>query len=411
MTAPATTVEIVFDETPVLSGDGFTLDDSTKGVLNNPYYVLNGHLAFVDVTADVESVSVSRGRSRQLDQYSAGTAQITLLNDSRAYDPLNTASAYYPYVIPKRYVRIKTNGISIFAGQINDWSLQYLQPQDSKVSASCSDSFSLLANQTIDAFTPDQESTGSRISTILNRPEIDFTATSVSLDTGVSTLGAFPITDNTNALSYMRQIEKSEQGFFFTSADNTLTFKDRSSVLAQTGSVAFADDGTGTCSYMTLDVETSDELIFNRVVAESPAGAEQIASDTTSISKYDTITLSMNDLLNATTGEVASLAALLLQTYKEPEVRFTGITQQMQALSSGVQNLLLGLDLTDLATVKRTYTVGSPASVTKYVTIEGISHSIAPGSHLISYRLGSLAQVGFILDSGIFGLLDVATLT
>jgi hypothetical protein len=162
---------------------------------------------------------------------------------------------------------------------------------------------------------------------------------------------------------------------------------------------------------MTLDVETSDELIFNRIVVESPAGAEQIASDTTSIEKYDTITLSMNDLLNATTGEVASLAALLLQTYKEPEVRFTGITQQMQALSSAVQNLLLGLDLTDLATVMRTYTVGSPASVTKYVTIEGISHSIAPGSHLISYRLGSLAQVGFILDSGIFGLLDVATLT
>jgi hypothetical protein len=83
----------------------------------------------------------------------------------------------------------------------------------------------------------------------------------------------------------------------------------------------------------------------------------------------------------------------------------------MQALSSGVQKLLLGLDLTDLATVKRTYTVGSPASVTKYVTIEGISHSISPGSHTISYRLGSLAQVGFILDSGIFGLLDVATLT
>ena len=406
MAAPTTTVEICFDETPVYDGIGFTLDDTTKGVLNNPYYFLDGHLNFTDVSADVQQVTVNRGRSRQLDEYQAGTASIQFYNKTRKYDPLNTASAYYPYVIPRRYVRIKSNSLPVFAGLINNWSLSYEQPQESYVTASCSDAFALLANQNLSTFTPDVELSGSRITTALNRPEISFNGTSVSVDAGTSTMGAFTVADNEGVLGYLRQVEKSEQGFLFCSNDNTLKFKGRSTVLAQTGGVAFADDGSGTCSYMTLDVETGDDLLFNRIVAQSPAGVAQIVTDATSIATYDTVTLEATDLLNSDTAEVLSIANLLLQTYKTPEVRYTGLTQQLAGLSATNQNKLLGLDLTDLATVTRTYTAGSPASVTKYVIVEGITHTITPANHIIQYRFGSLSQVGFILDSGIFGLLD-----
>jgi hypothetical protein len=178
--------------------------------------------------------------------------------------------------------------------------------------------------------------------------------------------------------------------------------------VAQTGSVAFADDGTGTSSYMSLDVETSDDLIFNRVVGQSPTGAAQIVFDETSIANYDTLNLDATDLLNNDDLEVLSIANLLLQKYKNPEVRFTGLSQQLTALSATNQNKLLGLDLTDLATVKRTYTAGTPSSVTKYVIVEGIRHSITPQEHVIEYRFGSISEAGLILDSGIFGILDVA---
>ena len=411
MAAPTTTVEVVFDETPVYDGIGFTLDDTEKGVLNNPYYVLDGHLNFIDVSSLVQEVSVTRGRSRQLDQYQTGTATISFYNASRALDPLNTASAYYPYVIPRRYVRIKTNGIFIFAGLINSWSLTYDNYNMSYVNAQCSDAFAILANQTINAYTPSEELTGSRINNVLNLSEISFTATSASINTGSSTLGAFPVEDQTNALNYLQQIEKSEQGFLYASASNTLTFKDRTTVLAQTGAVAFTDDGTGTSGYQTLDVDTGDTLLYNRVVAQTVGGVAQIVSDATSIATYDTITLEATDLLNSTDTEVLTIANLLLQQYKSPEVRFTGLSQMLSALSDTNQNKLLSLDLTDLATVLRTYTTGSPASVTKYVIIEGITHSIKPMEHTITYSLGALQQAGFILDSGIFGLLDVGSLT
>jgi hypothetical protein len=161
---------------------------------------------------------------------------------------------------------------------------------------------------------------------------------------------------------------------------------------------------------MTLQVETGDELIYNRIVATSPAGASQTVTDATSIAKYDTVTLEASDLLNATTAEVLDIANLLLAQYKEPEVRFTGLSQQLVALSGTNQNLLLGLDLTDLATVTRSFATGTPSSVTKYVLVEGISHSIVPGSHTMTFRFGSLSQVGLILNSGSFGLLDTASL-
>ena len=411
MALPTTTVEVCFDESILDAANGFTLDDTTKGRLNNPYYLLDGGLTFSNVSTDVMSLSTNRGRSRELDYYVAGTATINFNNNLRKYDPLNTASAYYPYIIPRRYVRIKSNGVPVFAGQINMWSLAYEKPNQSYVTAVATDAFSLLASQNLATFTPAEELTGARFDTILARPEVDFVGTATSIDTGNSTCGAFLIADGEVVLNYLHQVEKTEQGFMFCSADNTLTFKSRTSVLSQTGGVAFTDDGTGTSGYTTLDIDTSDDLIFNRIVGQSPAGAAQIVSDSTSISQYDTITLEATDLLNSTTAEVLSIAELILQTYKQPEVRFNGLSQQLSALSLTNQNLLLGLDLTNLATVKRSYTVGSPASVTKYVTVEGITHSITPSTHQITYRFGALSQAGFILDSGIFGLLDVGAIS
>lgn len=403
-------VEVVFDETPVYDGIGFTLDDTEKGVLNQPYYLLDGRLNFVDVTSEVASVSINRGRSRQLDQYQTGNATISFNNLTRSFDPLNTASPYYPYVIPRRYVRISTNGIFTFAGLVNTWNIEYKLPDDSIAVANCTDAFSVLSGQSINAFTPTEELTGSRVSTILNLPEISFTGTAVSIDAGVSTVGAFAVSDQTDALGYLRQVEKSEQGYLFATKNNTLKFRDRSSVLAQTGGVTFSDTGSPTSQYMTLQIETGDELIYNRIVATSPAGVAQTVTDATSIAKYDTVTLEASDLLNATTTEVESIANLLLGQYKEPEVRFTGLSQQLVALSGTNQNLLLGLDLTDLATVTRSFSTGTPSSVTKYVLVEGISHSITPGSHTMTFRFASLSQIGLILDSGFFGLLDNASL-
>jgi len=48
----------------------------------------------VDVTAFVRSVSIRRGRSRELDRFSTGTATVVFNNEDRRFDPLYSAGPY-----------------------------------------------------------------------------------------------------------------------------------------------------------------------------------------------------------------------------------------------------------------------------------------------------------------------------
>jgi hypothetical protein len=51
--------------------------------------------------------SLTRGRQNDLDRIETATETIRLNDDDRRFDPLNTASPYYPYVLPDRCVRVR----------------------------------------------------------------------------------------------------------------------------------------------------------------------------------------------------------------------------------------------------------------------------------------------------------------
>jgi hypothetical protein len=120
MSAPSTKVEIGFDLS-ALGGPFFILDDPVQGVLDNTTYTLGGTL-FYDVSDDVLSVSVNRGKSRQLDKFTSGNAAIKFINQDRVFDPLNASSPYFGQIIPRRTVRITTSGSAVFYGVVDDWN-------------------------------------------------------------------------------------------------------------------------------------------------------------------------------------------------------------------------------------------------------------------------------------------------
>jgi hypothetical protein len=150
-TVPATKVEIGFDLS-ALGGPFFILDDAVQGVLDNPTYTLGGTL-FYDVSNKVLSVSVNRGKSRQLDKFTAGNSNITFINQDRAFDPLNASSPFFGQIIPRRTVRVTTSGSAVFYGSIDDWNLQYEVSGYSTAGAVVSDGFTYLAQQVLTAHT------------------------------------------------------------------------------------------------------------------------------------------------------------------------------------------------------------------------------------------------------------------
>ena len=390
-------------------GTPFMLDDAFYGVLDTAGRGTLGGLTFVDLTTLVENVSITRGRSRQLDQFNAGTAVIAFDNASQVLNPSNTASPYYPFVLPRCPVQILANGIPIYTGLITDWNLDYDISNQDMMYASCSDQFTVLANQQLNAVATTVQATGARINTVLDLPEINYQGAR-AIDTGSSTLGAFNISQDTNCLNYLQLINTSEQGYLFMSAAGTLTFKGRSSVLNPVAGATFNTDGTG-IRYQSLINQFGDELLYNYIVTKSDAGAEQITSNSASIALYQAQQYSLTNLLNSTTTEVAGLGNYLLGKYQNPVLRFTGLSTEMSALSATDQNIILGLDMTSIATVVKNFTVGTPATETQTLIVSGIAHNITPSSHVVSFVYESTdGNQYFTLDDGIFGTLSTTNL-
>jgi hypothetical protein len=386
-------------------GTPFLLDDAFYGVLNTAGRGTLGGVTMVDLTYLVESVNITRGRSRQLDQFNAGTATIAFDNASQILNPSNTSSPYYPFVLPRCPVQILANGVPIYTGLVTDWNLDYDISNQDIMYASCSDQFTVLANQSLNAVTPSAEASGNRINTVLSLPEINYQGAR-AIDTGSSTLGAYAIAQDTNVLNYLQLVNTSEQGYLFMSANGTLTFKGRSSVLNPVAGATFNTDGTG-LPYQTLVNQYGDELLYNYIVTQSPAGAKQTTSNATSIALYQSQQYALLDLLNSTTTEVAGLGNYLLGKYQNPVLRFTGLSTQMAALSTANQNIILGLDMTSICTVVKNFVTGTPATETQTLIVSGISHNITPGSHIVSYTFESTDGNQYLtLDDAIFGTLD-----
>lgn len=393
----------------------FQLDDATYGLLNTGTL---GGVQFADLTTMVQSININRGRSRQLQEFNAGTATVAFWNKSRALDPLNTASPYWNTaagttgIVPRLPIQIFANGIPIFNGIIQDWNVEYDLGNNDLVYAQCADQFTILSSAILADHETTQQSTGNRIQTVLDYQEIMYQGPK-QIGTGSSILGGtaanvgFSIVQGTNLLNYLQTISTCEQGYLFVAANGALTFKGRSEVLGQQANAIFTGDNAVGVPYQTLMNEFGDELLFNVIVTESPAGGPYSVQDDISIAQYQAQTYSLTNLLNATTTEIQSLGQYLLGKYKDPQLRFTGLSCQMVGLDAAKQNTCLNLDMTDIATVTKHFATGTPSSISQNVIISGVSHNITPGNHIISYTFESADNNQYLtLDDPIFGILD-----
>jgi hypothetical protein len=387
----------------------FTLDSASLGVLDSN--ALDGSLLGDDVSEYCRDVSISRGRSDQLANFNAGTAQFRLINNDRRFDPINEASPYYDAtkgrsgVTPRRKVSVFLDGEAVYVGRITDIDVNY-DFNLSEVVISASDDFVLLANSTTgDSFTPPQELSGARLERILDLVSVGYPLASRNISTGVATLGNYSIDANTNALTYLQKITDSEQGYLFISKDGLLTFTDRLAASFASPSAFFSDDGTD-IPYSTLEVLYGQEFLYNRVSTQTEGGTPQNVDDAPSQTEFGISTLALSDLLLADDSAALTLANTLLDRYKEPIYRFDELKIPMNRLTSEQRLDVLALEIGQVIEITRTYSTGTPASVTAIYAIEGIQHGLTPNVQEVTIRL-SPAEIVFplILDDITFGIL------
>ena len=403
MSQPTQKIEIGFDLTDSGTGPFFRLDDPIQGVLDNTSFVLGGEL-FYDVTNFVTSVSITRGKNRELDQYDQGLANIVFNNNQRTFDPEYSASPFAGQIIPKRQVRITSGNLVQFYGLIDDWNLQYEPNGDSIAAAACSDATASFASQTLFTRTNTAQKSGERINEILSLPEIDWPLSLRQIDTGQMTLGADTIADNTNALEYFRLIEQSEPGAFFIGKDGSVVFKDRITAPLTDG-VTLSDDGTG-IPYQTIRVQYGSELLANEIVLESAITTTQVVQqDLDSIEEYGIFNLTRTGLLIGDDTDLEELADFYSQKYSSPEYRFEAVDILLDELTTGQQEDLLALEIGDVVQIKFTPNQIPPA-INKYAEIISVNHTIDLDNHILTLGFATLDFALFVLDDAQFGKLD-----
>jgi hypothetical protein len=401
LTIPITTVEIGFDLDNA-TATVFTLDDDVRGLLDNDVYLLGGTI-FFDVTDKVKSVAVRRGKNRQLDEYDAGLANIVFDNNDRTFDPTFANSPYAGQIIPKRAVRISSNGERLFTGVIDDWNLSYDPSGNSEASAAASDAFTLFNTQTMPAGTATAQLTSERLNAVLNLPDVTWSQLDRDIEVGGTLLGSDLFPNNGNVLAYMRQVANSEPGNLYMSKTGALKFTNRQTASGGL-SVVFADDGTG-IKYNGMKVVFGSELLFNEIVLGSQAAGTVVATDQDSIDEYGVLNLTQNDLLLSSPDYLANLAFFYAIKYSQPEYRFESIDVILNDLSPAQQATMISLEIADFVTVRFTPNGIAPA-IERIAEVIRIDHDITPSGHIISLGFSTVDTGFFTLSDPIFGRLS-----
>jgi len=403
MAAPVVRVRIGFTQ------NTFTLDDLVRGVLDSAE--LGGATPLTDVTSDVQSININRGRSRDTDSFFAGSCSVRLLNNARKYENTNTSSPYYPGIEPliTLHVDATTDGGStyedLYVGFVTDINLTYPDKNNSFADFVANDGFMKIANtQLIDASFSSTDS-GTLIGNVLDNANVKFGA-GRSIETGISTMQSLSgLSENT--LSVLQNIERSENGLLFMAKNGQLTFKSRHTTFPSTPDATFSDDGSDV-PYLRVDYINDDNEIYNIISLERLSGTTQTVQDVASQGKYLIRTLSRSGLYNNSDSDVLDAANFLLGKYSSALIRFDNLIVDLTEATTGNQNTILSREVGDVIQVELTPPGGgSPAQITSLEVIDSISYNITPDIFSCSYKLSNADVQAFLrLDNALFGQLD-----
>jgi hypothetical protein len=316
----------------------------------------------VDVTDYVRSVTIRRGRSRELDRFSTGTASVVFNNEDRRFDPLYSAGPYFGQIRPRLRVSVLRDEISLFDGLIEDWNLDYDLSGKSDASISCVDGLALLAQTALNEFTNAQQTPSERITSVITRPEVSYSG-ATDFDPGFNVLQGDTVADNTDTLGYLDKVVATDLGRFFVDGAGVLRYRDRTAGITSSPRVVFGAESdpyiqqlsTLSQSVLWFDadsplplrvdpaakaqvllqeatlwfdaadpdyiapvvpftdvaIELGSEFLFNRIQITRAGGVVQIATDDASVDKFGIRTYSSDGLLFLGDSETAEFADFL----------------------------------------------------------------------------------------------------
>jgi hypothetical protein len=400
--------------------DAFTLDDSIKGVLDSPDYVLDGSTEFASVIDGATGISVFRGRRDIGDQFTAGTMSFDL-NDTFTggiFNPFDTQSPYYdtdqaiPGLAPMRKVVLSREGEELFNGYIVDYSYGFNLGGLDTVSVSCADDFYLLSQTYLNEFNVTEQLASARLVALLALPEVNAFQLpgEQNIETSTIRLGgaaAYTVPNGTSVAAYTAKINESVQGRIFISRDGVFTFQDRIGDTLSASSADFHDDGTA-IPYDNVGISFESNQVVNRAsVTHAGASSPEIAEDLASQATYFIQTTAISDALVHNDTAALDLANYLL--VGQPEARYTNVSTPFAALTDAQRDTVAVLEIGNTVTIEKSFSSGlSITSLAQELAIEGIQHEIdlSTGHRITLFTSPTTLVFELILDDLVYGTID-----
>ena len=394
-------------------GYPFTIGDAKYGILGT------GTLAsstvpdpIVDLTPNVRNISIERGRNIQSDQYIAGTAVVRVLDPDSYFNPQNTSSPYYGYLVPLRKLRIAATTATtqkfLFSGYTTEYRYTYPQGQEiGYVDIYVADAFRLfnLAQVQTVADSGAGQSTGTRIGKILD--QVAFPASMRTLATGNSNCIADPATLRTS-LEALKNVEFSEQGAFYIDPSGTAVFKSRNTVVSSIAGTPIEFNQTTGIPYTNLVFAFDDKLIINQASMQRYGGTAQFAQNAASVTRYFPHQYSAQDLVIDTDANALNIAATYVATRAETTIRIDAMTVDL--LDTAVPtDTMIGLDYFDVVKITNVQPDGS--TIVKTLQVQGLAWEISPNNMTVKVTTLEPITDGFVIGSTERGIIGVSAMT
>lgn len=330
----------------------------------------------VDVSCDVTSVDVNRGRTRLWDAMQAATASVQINVGHGAGQPHTRGPIGASMVIDVAYGSVRRH---LFTGSVQLRQLEST-PAGTILSLDCVDAFEYLARQNrVGAVTDSPVGGGETITDRIDR-WLDLVAWSSprALDTTSDTCPVLVI--DGNVLTEIQNTAASDGGDFYIDGAGTATFKSfawRNTVRAV--AAVFSDQNTNDwVPYSAASLRDDLDEIQNRVsgVRRKPptTGATdplpRTASNSSSIATFGARGDSYHDLELETDDQVANRVAKVVQVAAQSSSRFDPVVIQPELMPQRSWPKVLGLGWGSLVVTNRRWSDGTVTALYGHVVGE-----------------------------------------
>ena len=371
----------------------------------------------VDVSDQISSIQIKRGRNAQADQFQTGTLSLRIVDQAGNFNPLNTSGPYYGLLNPM--VKIQINAVSLgvtyplYSGFITSFTTTSPSKALDDVvytMIDAVDAFRLaqMAQITTVAGSSSGDLSGTRINQILD--QIAWPASMRDVDAGQTTVQA-----NSNAaataLASMQKIELAEYGALYVDASGSFVFQDREVTAGSVGGAAtvFADDGTG-IPYFNAVWRLDDTLIYNSANITRTGGTAQVATNAASIAKYFEHSYNQTNMMMETDAVALDYALAYVASRAETSIRCDAITLDLYRANYAA-GILAAMELDYFDNVTISTTQPGASTLTKTLQVFGVAYAISPNSFKVTFTTLEPILDSFILNSTQYGILDTSVLS